>query len=90
MTATNDLGEVTNTRTEWFSRETDYDGNTHNIGSGDEQQARNIVESTREQIANLNEPWRRHLGVKHVDLVRRTITEYASGHKLIGPWEVTE
>lgn len=91
MTTIQDLGEVTETRTEWFSRETRCDGTaTQYVGSGDEQQARNLVEACRTHMDTLDEATRRFRGVERADLVSHTVTTYTSGHTLTGPWEVAE
>lgn len=92
MTTIQDLGEVTDTRTEWASRSHICDGSIR-LGEpiDDEVRARESYAATRDFYASIHarDGWPLD-GTLSVDLVSRTVVEYASRHTLIGPWEVAE
>lgn len=80
--------EITGTRTEFAARLNHYDG-THEIaGQGDEAHARMVVEMKAEHLASLNDATRELGGVASVELVTRTVTEYADESVRYGKWEV--
>jgi hypothetical protein len=85
-----DLGEVTHTATEWSTVR-------HRRFAVDEFQDPMTEAAARERIASYRR-WLDQLGTERQEawqpdtheLVSRTVTEYASGHRLTGPWKVTE
>lgn len=91
MNTTQDLGEITGTSTEWTTRFHFADG-PHDGRPEPEDMARLSVEGVQAVIDGVSAGTDRFFGepVTAVELVSRTVTDYAKGHKLIGPWEVTE
>lgn len=94
MTTIEDLGEVTCTTTEWTNRIHYVDGDPKEGDPMTRDSAQFAGECVQLAIAGFAAgeqapSWVTRTPVA-VDLVSRTVTDYASGHVLYGPWEVTE
>ena len=93
MTTTQDLGEVTGTSAEWAERAHRVDGSVEEVHIfNDERRVREIVAFDRRAIERAQQYGAvcGLDGLTDAEIVSRTVTTYATGHKLIGPWEVTE
>lgn len=94
MTIIQDLGEVTGTTTEWTNRIHYADGSTKDGEPMTEDSARFAVDCVQAHLdavaAGEDTPGFVTVPASGVELVSRTVTNYAGGHKLIGPWQVTE
>lgn len=92
MTTIHDLGEVTATTVEWGLRRHLFDGRVlHSVRGMAEADAQRKIEAFNDLIADETEQRLRQFNVaKSVDLVTRTVTLFADGSTLYGPWTVTE
>jgi hypothetical protein len=80
---------ITGTHTEFAARLNRYDGTHEFTGQGNEAHARMVVEMKAAHLASLNDGTRELGGVRSVDLVARTVTEYADESVRYSKWQVT-
>jgi hypothetical protein len=87
-----DLGEVTATTTEWAAQFRYPGGDVKTRVALDEEQARLTVESVRAYLDEVVSGRRRgrETDAEAAELVSRTVTSYAGGAALLGPWTVTQ